>query len=154
MTLDLWIEIFSVVVGIVLGAFGIYPEFVRDRVDRVLAFFKIKRGPMYGTWKETFTIPPGASITSGGGDLKIVHFGEKVTGRRVSPEGTTLRCRATFVNNRVTGEWFDVRHEHSSYRGSFQLTLEPDGLRAVGQWIGFGKNGDIRNGEMIWERAT
>jgi hypothetical protein len=71
----------------------------------------------------------------------------------VSSDGSTLRCRATFVNDRVTGEWFDVRHEHSSYRGSFQLTLEPDGLRAVGQWIGFGKHGDIRNGEMIWERV-
>jgi len=108
---------------------------------------------MHGQWNESYIIPPGASIQSGGGDLQIVHFGVKITGKRVSEDGTSLRCRATYKNNRVTGEWFDVRHKHSSYRGSFQLTLEPDGMCASGQWIGFGKHGDIRNGDMTWKRV-
>ncbi|MBX9737649.1 MAG: hypothetical protein K2X32_12065 [Phycisphaerales bacterium] len=154
MTMDVWqwISVVSLAVGAVALLAAVFPEEARDFVAGLLSKVHLKRGRMYGRWRDAFTMPPDSSVAPGGGSFDVVHFGRKLTGKAVDPAGAKIRCRATFKQDIITGTWFDVRHGDSSYYGAFQLKLDPDGRTARGRWIGFGKSNAVLTGEMTWTK--
>ena len=51
-------------------------------------------------------------------------------------------------NRHVTGTWYDGWG--GGYYGSFQLVLDPATRGLEGQWIGWGKSGNVKNGKLYW----
>ena len=152
MNLWQWVSVVSLVIGTASFFAAIFPNEARDLLGAGLSKLYLRRGRMYGRWRDAFTMPAGSSVPPGGSLFDVVHFGKKLTGKAVDPAGTKVRCRATFKQDVITGTWFDVRHEASTYYGAFQLRLEPDGKTARGKWIGFGKTNAVLTGEMTWTR--
>ena len=106
-----------------------------------------------GVWRTTWKVESDAyppEVTDD--ETKIRQFASRVYGT-FEDVGSSYYVVGRIESDRVvTGTWHDGRR--GGYHGTFQLVLDPATRGLEGQWIGFGKGGDVKNGEMIWVRKS
>jgi hypothetical protein len=84
--------------------------------------------------------------------LQLRQIGRIVVGRRLNEKN--IRLSGRIRNSRyLTGVWYDTRPNRQRF-GSFQFTMQADGERMVGRWVGFSavRNDHMRHGEWDLRR--
>lgn len=87
--------------------------------------------------------------------VALVHAGSRLQGRSLPGSSTSaLNLDFTVAGQVATGTWTEHTSPDSYYRGAvyhgaIQLLADPTGRRLAGQWVGFGRNGQVNTGR--WE---
>jgi hypothetical protein len=84
--------------------------------------------------------------------IALVHTGDQLQGRSL-PESSNsvLNLNFTVAGQVATGTWTEHTHPTSFYsgavyHGAIQLLADPTARRLSGQWVGFGRNGQVNTG--------
>ena len=97
--------------------------------------------------------------------IAVVTQGERLQCRslpRSNAEITSsLSLDLTQEGQVVTGTWREATAEGSYYKGAtyygaIQMLIDPTGRKMTGQWVGFGRRQEIKNGawHLIWQTAS
>lgn len=87
--------------------------------------------------------------------VALVHTGGRLQGRSLpGSSNSVLHLDFTVAGQVATGTWTEHTAAESYYsgavyHGAIQLLADPTGRRLLGQWVGFGRNGQVNTG--AWE---
>ena len=87
--------------------------------------------------------------------IALVHTGDRLQGRSLpNSSSSVLHLDLTVAGQVATGTWTEHTHPTSYYsgavyHGAIQLLADPTGRRLHGQWVGFGRSGQVNTGR--WE---
>lgn len=87
--------------------------------------------------------------------VALVHTGSRLQGRSLpGSSNSALHLDCTVAGQVITGTWTehtaaDSYYAGAVYHGAIQLLADPTGRRLAGQWVGFGRNGQVNVGP--WE---
>jgi len=87
--------------------------------------------------------------------LALIHTGARLQGRSLpGSSNSTLLLDCTVAGQVITGTWTEHTDQGSYYagavyHGAIQLLADPTGRRLAGQWVGFGRSGQVNTGP--WE---
>ncbi len=107
-----------------------------------------------GVWLSRYEYPSSSrgSTFVGQHYVLVLQHGDRLTVRSL-PESADgqLTMDLTIEGSVITGTWVEVTSASGYYRGaryhgSIQLLAEPTGRRMAGQWVGFGRDGDVNTG--------
>lgn len=111
-------------------------------------------GALSGVWLSRYEYPStsrGATY-AGYHYVALVQTGDRLQGRSLpKSSNSALRLDLTTAGHVVTGTWTehtsaDSYYKGAVYHGAIQLLADPTGRRLAGQWVGFGRNGDVNVG--------
>jgi len=81
--------------------------------------------------------------------IALVHTGDRLQGRSLpGSSSSVLHLDFTVTGQVATGTWTEHTHPTSYYsgavyHGAIQLLADPTGRRLAGQWVGFGRVGQV-----------
>jgi hypothetical protein len=110
-------------------------------------------GSLTGIWLSRYEYPS----TSRGGTFSGQHYvqllqrGAHLNVRSLPKQHSLLSMDFTLDGQIATGTWTertskDGYYKGAIYHGGIQVHLDPTGRRLEGQWVGFGRDGQINNG--------
>jgi transcriptional regulator with XRE-family HTH domain len=114
-------------------------------------------GALGGIWLSRYEYPSSGrgGVFVGWHHVALVHTGDGLQGRSLAASSTsTLVLSCTVAGQVVTGTWTEHTSPDSYYRGAvyhgaIQLLADPTGRRLAGEWVGFGRSGQVNHGP--WE---
>lgn len=87
--------------------------------------------------------------------VALIHTGDRLQGRSLpGSSSSVLHLDFTVAGQVATGTWTEHTHPTSYYsgavyHGAIQMLADPTGRRLAGQWVGFGRTGQVNTGQ--WE---
>ena len=113
-----------------------------------------RRGPLTGIWRSRYEYPSssrGATFASSH-YVMVIHHGDRLQVRSLpgTAQGRVM-MDLTASGPVLTGTWTEETdpggyYRGSMYHGAIQLTAGPSGTRLAGEWVGFGKDGEVNTG--------
>lgn len=117
------------------------------------------RGNFSGVWLSRYEYPSSSRGDTFVGQhfVLVLQHGDRLTVRSLpdSADGE-LTMDLTVDGSVVTGTWVEVTatagyYRGARYHGAVQMMADPTGRRIAGQWVGFGRDGEINTGPWVLE---
>ena len=135
----------------------IFP-FIQDPIYNFLInFFGSKNQKrskkLAGIWSERFYESDAIKLkkTEEDNNVLIKQFKNKILGQ-YKARGHIYYFKGNISHEKYVTGTFYGEYENVSYKGVFQLFIHPEAKTMSGKWIGFGKQGLIKNGYWEWKR--
>ena len=150
-----------------LGLRQIGALLVREPIKRIAAdlrglkiFSKVwplKDPTFSGAWTVSWEVKSARFPNNNVGVVQMYRAFDHVGAETTNPTLNGEELKYGFVGRLsgpvITGTWFDRTDRINGYHGAFQVIVDPTRAVAEGTWIGFSREGKVKQGRLVWRKT-